>query len=435
LREDNLDVDHDHAPLRLRNLNDIIDDTAATGPACRVLHVELNFTSTEEPNTFREAEQYEPWCKAMQEEMKSIQDNNTWELTTLPVGPRAIGVEWVYKVKHNKEGKIIRHKARLVAKGYVQRASMDFYEVFAPVARLESVRMLVALAAHSCWTVHHMDVKSAFLNGTIKEEVYVHQPPGFVVTGKEGMVLRLRKALYGLRQRPGPGMPSSMSLGFQRSSSEHGIYTQSRDSGRLIIGVYVDDLIITGTDEGAINSFKTEMKDQFQMSDIGLLSYYLRIEVKQGVDGISLCQSAYTGKLLERCGMGSCNPCTSPMESRLKLSRMSTADAVDATEYRSLIRALRYLLHTWPDLAFLVGYLSRFMEAPLSDHLAVVKHLLRYVAGTKGHGLHYTRHRDGEPKLVGYNDADLAGDIDTGKSTTGIIFFLDGNPITWQASK
>jgi hypothetical protein len=226
-----------------------------------------------------------------------------------------------------------------------------------------------------------------------------------------------------------------VSLGFQRSCSEHGIYSQSRDGGRLIIGVYVDDLIITGTDEGAINSFKTEMKDQFQMSDLGLLSYYLRIEVKQGVDGISLCQSAYTGKLLERCGMGSCNPCASPMESHLKLSRMSTADAVDATEYQSLIRALQYLLHTWPGLAFLVGYLSRLMEASLSDHLAVVKHLLRYVAGTKGHGLHYTRHRDGEPKLVGYSDADLAGDIDTGKSTTGIIFFLSGNPITWQASK
>jgi hypothetical protein len=123
------------------------------------------------------------------------------------------------------------------------------------------------------------------------------------------------------------------------------------------------------------------------------------------------------------------------MESRLKLSKLSTAEAVDATEYWSLIGALRYLLHTRPDLAFPVGYLSRFMEAPRSDHLAAVKRLLRYVAGTQGHGLYYTRHEDGEPKLVGYTDADLAGDVDTRKSTSGIIFFLSGNPITWQASK
>jgi hypothetical protein len=299
--------------------------------------------------------------------------------------------------------------------------------------------MLVALAAHERWTVHHMDVKSVFLNGTLKEEVYVQQPPGFVVAGNEGKVLRLRKALYGLRQAPrawNAKFDATMaSLGFQRSSSEHGIYTRSRGDGRLIVGVYVDDLIITGTSDKVITAFKMEMKQQFQMSDLGLLSYYLGIEVNQGPAGIALCQAAYTRKILEKCGLASCNPTATPMENRLKLSKSSTEPAVNATEYRSIIGALRYLLHTRPDLAFAVGYLSRFMEEPRDDHLAAVKRVLRYLAGTQEHGLFYTRHGDGPAKLAGYSDADLAGCVDTRRSTSGIIFFLGGNPISWQSNK
>jgi hypothetical protein len=150
---------------------------------------------------------------------------------------------------------------------------------------------------------------------------------------------------------------------------EHRIYIRSKNVIRLIIGVYVDDLIITSTNEETIAAIMTEMKERFQMSDMGLLSYYLGIEVKQEADGILLCQSTYADKIIERCGLGSCNPCTSPMESRLKLSKPSDAGVVDATEYWILIRALGYLLHTRSDLSFSVGYLSRFMEEPRSDHL------------------------------------------------------------------
>jgi hypothetical protein len=161
----------------------------------RVLNAELNFTSAKELNNFCEEELCEPWQKAMQ----SIQDNDTWELSTLPAGHRAIDLKWIYKVKHDEASNTIQHKAHLVAKGYVQLAGVDFDKVFVLVACLELVRMLVALAAHSHWAVHHMDVKSVFLNGTIKEELYVHRPPGFIVVGREGMVLRLRKVLYRLR--------------------------------------------------------------------------------------------------------------------------------------------------------------------------------------------------------------------------------------------
>jgi hypothetical protein len=182
--EENLDADHDDAPLRVRAIDDLIGDAEPPGLARRVLNAELNFTSAEEPTSFKEAEQDAAWRAAMREEMKAIEDNDTWELTSLPVGHRAIGLKWVYKVKRNEAGDVVRHKARLVAKGYVQRTGIDFDEVFAPVARLESVRMMVALAAHEGWEVHHMDVKSAFLNGVIEEEVYVQQPPGFSISDR-----------------------------------------------------------------------------------------------------------------------------------------------------------------------------------------------------------------------------------------------------------
>ena len=164
-----------------------------------------------------------------------------------------------------------------------------------------------------------------------------------------------------------------------------------------------------------------------------MLSYYLGIEVRQGRRGIELLQSAYAKKILNKAGMEACNPCATPMEPRLKLSKQSTSPAVDATEYRSLIGSLRYLMNTRPDMAFAVGYLSRFMEDPRQEHMAAMKHLLRYVAGTIDYGLAYTSNAEFE--LVGYSDSDMAGDVDDRKSTSGVLYFLDGNPVAWQSQK
>jgi hypothetical protein len=171
------------------------------------------------------------------------------------------------------------------------------------------------------------------------------------------------------------------------------------------------------------------------MSDLGLLSYYLGIEVRQRSSGIFLCQSVYANKIMVHRGLSSCNPSTSPMESRLKLSKVGTEEAVNLTEYWSVIGVLHYLLHTQPDLAFSVGYLSWFMEASRTDHLAAIKRILWYVVGTRDHRLHYTRCEDGLLKLVVYSDTNIAGDIDTRRSTSEVIFFLVDNPITWQAAK
>lgn len=383
----------------------------------------------EEPYSVTEALKVTDWRKAMLEEMASIEGNKTWSLVDLPKGHRAIGLKWLYKLKRNELGAVIKHKARLVAKGYVQQQGIDFEEVFAPVARMETVRVLLAVAAHHGWPIHHMDVKSAFLNGDLAEEVYVTQPPGFTAKGEEGKVLKLHKALYGLRQAPrawNVKLDKSLGkLGFTRCKTDHALYTRKKGGQRVVVGVYVDDLLIIGESDPQIIEFKKEMKKEFEMTDLGSLSYYLGIEVRQTAEGLELKQEAYAKKLLEKAGMANCNGCATPMESRIQLSKRSEAPAVDRTEYRSIIGSLRYLLHTRPDLSFSVGFLSRFMESPRHDHKVALKRVLRYLSATAGYGLQYSRGR-GSLKLIGYSDSDLAGDIDDRRSTTGAIFFLGG---------
>jgi hypothetical protein len=197
-------------------------------------------------------------------------------LADLLQGRRAIGLKWVFKVKRDERGEIAKHKARLVVKGYAQKRGIDYDEVFAPVARLDSVRLLIALAAHEGWAVHHMDIKSAFLNGDLQEEVYVQQPAGFVRTGEEP----------GLHQAPRAWNAklddTLLKLGFRRCPSEPALYTKEVEGNQLVIGVYVDDIMITGARDEDIKKFKSEMAQVFNMSDLGLLHYYLGIEVKQG---------------------------------------------------------------------------------------------------------------------------------------------------------
>jgi hypothetical protein len=358
-------VDSEGVPLRYRTVFDLLESTD------EVANVGLCLVAAEEPASVEEAMTEECWRQAMQTEMKAIEDNRTWEVAELPAGQKAIGLKWVFKVKKDANGKILKHKARLVAKGYAQVQGVDFDEVFAPVARIETVIVLLALAAEGGWQVHHMDVKSAFLNGDLTETVFVRQPPGFVV-GKGDKVLKLRKALYGLRQAPRAWNSKLdkelIALGFVRSKLEHAVYRRSNKGSFLLVGVYVDDLVICGPSVNDISQFKKEMMRKFNMSDLGLLSYYLGIEVKQGADGITLSQSAYAVKILENAGMLNCNPTATPMEARLKLGKREEDEVVRPSEYRSIIGSLRYIVNTRPDLAFSVGVVSRFMEAPSRAH-------------------------------------------------------------------
>ncbi|KAD3067701.1 hypothetical protein E3N88_35581 [Mikania micrantha] len=433
--QDDLESDPrvDHTPSRgLRSLSEVYE---------RAPEVEANYglllVVDDEPSTFKEAVEHSLWRRAMKEELDSIERNRTWELVALPSGHKAIGLKWIFKLKRNSEGKVTKHKARLVAKGYVQEKGVDFDEVFAPVARIETIRVILALAAKEGWFVHHLDVKSAFLNGELTEEVYVQQPDGFAVKGKEGLVYRLRKALYGLRQAPrawNARLDKALKeVGFSKCPHEPAVYTIHKKNSCFIIGVYVDDLIITGSDEKEIKGLKEKLKKIFDMSDLGMLSYYLGIEVDQRRKSIRLKQSGYAKKLLEASGMWECNPAKFPMEPKLSLSKEDETDVVDPTEYRRLIGSLRYLIHTRPDLSFFVGVVSRYMEAPRMSHLKAVKQILRYVKGTVNYGLEFEK--GGNGRLVGYSDSSYGADVDDRKGTTGLVFYYSGSMVTWASQK
>jgi hypothetical protein len=392
--EECIDACYDGEPLRYRTMEDILGDQPVPELVPHDLDGQLHLVCDDgEPRSFAEAEKDAAWRAAMKAEIDAVKKNHIWELADLPHGHRAITLKWVFKLKRDEVGAIIKHKARLVARGFLQREGIDFDDAFAPVARMDSVRLLLELAAQEGWRVHHMDVKSAFLNGDLKEEVYVHQPPGFAIPDKEGKVLRLHKALYGLRQAPrawNAKLDSTLRrMGFEQSLHEAAVYRRGNGGNVLLVGIYVDDLVITGTKDAGVAAFKEEMKATFQMSDLGPLSFYLGIEVHPDDSGITLRQTAYAKRVVELAGLTDYNPALTPMEERLKLSRDSTTEEVDATQYRCLVGSLRYLAHTRSDLTF----------------------------------------------SVGYSDSDHAGDIDTSKSTSEILFFFGKCLISWQSVK
>jgi hypothetical protein len=226
-----------------------------------------------------------------------------------------------------------------------------------------------------------------------------------------------------------------IALGFERSKLEHAVYKRNSGKSFLIIGVYVDDLIISRPSVQDIFRFKVEMRRKFNMSDLGLLSYYLGIDVKQGGGTITLSQNSYALKILENANMKNCNWCDTPMECRLKLNKLKEGDAIDPIGYRSLIGSLRYIVNTRPDLAYAVGVVSRYMEALGKEHWAAVKRILRYLKGTTGYGYVYARGGELPPMLLGYSDSDYVGDVEDRRSTSGAVYFLGRSLVMWSSQK
>ncbi|GJS18526.1 ribonuclease H-like domain, reverse transcriptase, RNA-dependent DNA polymerase [Tanacetum coccineum] len=387
----------DHTSIKgFRTLNDLYENT------------EELLLAEDEPKNYKEASNDQKWIEAMKAELDFINRNNTWKLTTLPKGHKAIGLKWVFKTKRDANGNIIKHKARLVAKGYIQEHDIDFEEVFAPVAKMETIRLLLAIAANNKWE---------------KQD--------------QGKVYRLIKALYGLRQAPRAWnikLDNTLkSLDFKKCALEQAIYIKTSKDSTLLIGVYVDDLIITGTPKKEIDKFKAQMEEKFEMSDLGLLAYYLGIEVTQTNGDISIKQSAYASKILKEAGMIDCNETLIPMDPGTRLTKITEGTMVNSTEYRSLIGCLRYLLHTRPDLSYSVGLLSRSMQEPREQHMKAIKQVLRYVKGTKDYGITYM-HNEGN-KIHGYSDSSYGVNTTEGKGTTGIIFYYGESPISWSTQK
>ncbi|KAL0329096.1 UNVERIFIED_CONTAM: Retrovirus-related Pol polyprotein from transposon RE2 [Sesamum radiatum] len=405
------EIEEETPPRRTKLLSDIYE-------TCNFIMLE--------PENFETAVKHKVWVQAMEEEIKMIEKNNTWELTDRPKDKEVIGVKWIYKTKLNADGSIQKHKARLVAKGYSQLPGIDYTETFAPVARLDTIRALIAIAANKKWKIYQMDVKSAFLNGYIDEEIYVEQPQGFIAKGSEEKVLRLKKALYGLKQAPRAWYSRIdkyfIDRGFRRSLSEPTLYIKSQGNDTLIVSLYVDDLIYTGNNEKMIQVFKEDMMKTFEMSDLGLMHFFLGIEINQEKEGIFICQRKYTETLLKKFKMESCKTVTTPLVTGEKIPKEDGSQKVDGSMYRSLIGSLLYLTATRPDIMFATCLLSRFMQSPSQVHYAAAKRILRYLRGTKDFGIWYKSTNDA--KLVGYTDSDWAGSVDDMKSTSGYTFSL-----------
>ncbi|GKV31343.1 hypothetical protein SLEP1_g40039 [Rubroshorea leprosula] len=338
---------------RVRSLVEIYEQTQR----CQMAHVE-------EPSCFEEATQNRKWCKSMDEQMKALERNQTWELVDLPKDNKVVSLKWVYKTKYNSDGSVHKHKARLVAR---------------------------ALAAQHKWSVFQFDVKSAFLNGFLEENVYVQQPQGYEIERQEQKVYKLKKALYGLKQAPRAWYERInahfCSHGFHKSPSEPTLYVQTR-----------------GGDE-----------------------------VVQNGEGIFISQEKYAKDLFKKCRMEDCNSVGTPMVSNQKFSLDDGEEKVDAHAYRNLIGSLLYLTNSRLDITFATSMLSRFMQSPSKTHYGAVRRILRYLKGTISFGILYAKNE--QFNLFGYSDSDWAGCVDDRRSTSGYAFFLGSGAISWSSKK
>jgi len=359
-------------------------------------------------------------------------------LVPRPNKKNPIGVKWINKEKKNAKGEVERYKTRLVAKGYSQKHGIDYEEVFAPVARLETIQLIIATTTQHRWRIYQMNVKSAFLNGFLEEEICIDQPMGYELKGHEDKVLKLNKVLYGLKQAPRAWYSRIdgyfLKNGFAKCPHEYAIYVKIKESGdTFIVCLYVDDLIFTGNNPKMFEDFKQAMNKEFEMTDIGLISYYLGIEIKQGEDGIFVNQEKFAKEILKKFKMEDCAKVKTPVECGVKKSKNDEGEKINSTTFKSLVESLRYLTCTRPDILYRVGLVSRFMETPTITHFKALKRILRYIKGTIDFGLFndYSNSFD----LMGYSDSDWAGDMDDRKSTTCFVLYMGNTAFTWSSKK
>jgi hypothetical protein len=336
-----------------------------------------------------------------------------------------VSSKWIYKIKHAADESIKKHKTIFVARGFSQKEGIDYEEPFTPVARYTSTRTIVALAAKMKWKLHHMDVKTTFLNGVIEEEVYIEQPQGFEVEDKKTHVYRLKKDLYGLKQAPRAwyGIIDSFltSLGFTKSKADSNLYFKVMNDEPVMFLLYVDDLFLTG-EEKLITDCKKKLVAEFEIKYLGLMHYFLGLEVWQSPEKIFLDQGKYAVEILKGFDILECKSMNTPMETKLKLLVDTSSELVDATLYRQIIGSLMYLTNTKPDICFAVNTLSLYLVEPRRVHLVAAKHVMRYLKGTLDHGLCYTG--DHDFRLYSYNDSDWAGSASDRKSTSRCCFSL-----------
>ena len=380
----------------------------------------------------------------MQDEMQSLHENHTYELVKLPKGRRALKNKWVYRIKFEDGSSKPRYKARLVVKGFNQKKGIDFEEIFSPVVKMSSIRVVLGLAAALDLEIEQLDVKTAFLHGDLEEEIYMEQPEGFTDPDKENLVCRLKKSLYGLKQAPRQWYKKFDSFmvdhDFKKTMNDHCVFMKRYAGGDfLILLLYVDDMLIVGHDRTKIAALKKNLNKCFAMKDLGPAKQILGMKITRDRSRKMLClsQERYIEKVLERFNMHKAKPVNTPLAGHFKLSSDQSPkskkekEEMKTTPYASAVGSLMYaMVCTRPDIAYAVGVVSRFLANPGKEHWKAVKWILRYLRGTTKRCLCFG---NGKLELMDYTDSDWAGDKDSRKSSSGYITTFAGGAVSWQS--
>ncbi|KAJ9551763.1 hypothetical protein OSB04_015808 [Centaurea solstitialis] len=385
------------------------------------------------------------WLMAMKAEMESLLKSGTWELVLIPKGKKAVRSKWVFKLKEGAtpEEKP-RYKARLVAKGYSQIPGLDYNDIFSPVVKHTSIRALLGMVASNDLELEQMDVTTAFLNGELEEEIFMHQPEGFEVPGKEGHVCKLIKSLYGLKQSPRQWYKRFDAFvtahGLSNSSYDSCVYFKKCDDVSILyLLLYVDDMLIAAKDMGEVQKVKDQLSSEFDMKDLGAAKKILGMEIVRDRKArkLYLSQEGYVQKVLRRFGMFEAKSVNTPFAPHFKLSSaLSPSTQADVAymarvSYSSAVGSLMYaMICTRPDLAYAISMVSRYMANPGKEHWKAVQWIFRYLKGTANLCLHFGRNSSG---VLGYTDSDYGKDVDNRRSITGYVFTLDGCAISWRA--
>lgn len=398
----------------------------------------LQLTKQTEPRTINQALKDDKWRAAATKEFNAQIANHCWDLVPAPPPDVTIvGCRWLFTTKYNPDGTEKCPKSRLVAKGYNQRPGLDYAETFSPVIKSTTIRIVLGVAVDRNWPIRQLDVNNAFLQGTLTDEVYMEQPPGFVDADRPTHVCKLRKAIYGLKQAPRAWYVELQSFligaGFYNSVSDTSLFILKLDRSIVYLLIYVDDILVTGNDNNLIAQTLHALATRFSVKDHEELHYFLGIEATRSADGLHLCQRRYILDLLDRTNMLGAKPVTTPMATSPKLTLHSGTRLLDPTEYRSVVGSLQYLAFTRPDISFSVNKLSQFMHSPTTDHWNAVKRLLRYLAGTHDSGIFLKRGNSTE--LHAFSDADWAGDADDYVSTNGYVVYIGNHPVSWCSKK
>ena len=399
--------------------------------------------------TYEEALKRPDWPKwedAISKELDNLKASGTWELVKRPANTNVVDSKWVLRIKKNSAGEIDKYKARLVARGFTQIYGIDYYETYAPVARLASLRILLALAARNDWYIHTFDFDSAFLNSEFEEdeEIYIEQPPGYETKDRKYWVWRLWKALYGLKQGARNWYKALCKalgeLGFIRIEADHGVFIKRIGKDVIILVVHVDDCAAIGNSMESIRKFITDMNKKYRLTDTGPASWLLGIKISRDLDNkmLSLSQHAYINAIITKYNFDDLKPMATPIDPTVPLSRSQCPSKLDDiarmknVPYREAVGSLMYAaMGTRPDIAFATSTVAQFSDNPGWVHWEAVKRIFRYLQGTKELELVYGGERRG---LVGYVDADGATQ-DHRRAISGYVFMVDGGAVSWSSKK